>query len=148
MMGVGRIETLITLTGCLAMGLLGCSCSTMKPLYYSAVVANDGQEWIRVVPFRLADAPHSTVHVGEVHPGGRAGVSSFSCQPDETLPLAWRLVKTGEEKQAQATVNLPMEFTKEQGSAIVFHINPEEGTVSVSYEILDPKTGRMTIIRH
>lgn len=147
MMSLGRVETTAMLTGCLAVGLLGCSCSTMKPLHYSAVIANEGQEWIRVVPFKLADVPHSTVRVGEVHPGGRAGMSSFSCKPDGTLSIAWRLVKTGEEKHAQAVVNPPKEFTKERGSAIVFHVKPEEGTVSVTYEIIDPKTGRISVIR-
>jgi hypothetical protein len=147
MMSLGRIETLAMLAGCLMVGLLGCSCSTMKPLYYSAVIANEGQEWIRVVPFKLANAPHSTVRVGEVHPGGRAGMSSFSCKPDGTFSIAWRLVKTGEAKQAQAVVELPKEFTKELGSAIVFHIKPEEGTVAVTYEIIDPRTGRISVIR-
>lgn len=147
MMSLGRIKTLVMWTGCLAMGFLGCSCSTMKPLYYSAVIANEGQEWIQVVPFKLADAPHSIVRVGEVHPGGRAGMSSFSCEPDRTLSIAWRLVKTGEEKQAQAVVNLPKEFTRDRGSAIVFHVKPEEGTLAVTYEIVDPETGRISIIR-
>ncbi len=44
-------------------------------------------------------------------------------------------------------MQLPDAFTKYRGSAIVFHIKPEEGTVAVSYEILDPKTGRISVIR-
>jgi hypothetical protein len=137
----------VILVACVAACFLGGGCSTMKPLHYSAVVVNEGQEWIRIVPFKLAVTPHSTVHVGEVHPGGRAGMSSFYCEPDQILSIEWRLVTTGEEKHAQAFVELPKEFTKERGSAIVFHVKPEEGVVNVTYEILDPKTGRISVIQ-
>jgi hypothetical protein len=141
------MKMLAKLIGCLMVVSLGHSCSMVKPLSYSAVIANEGQEWMSVLPFNLADAPHSTVHVGEVHPGGRAGMSSFYYRPDQEVTITWRLMATGAERRARATIELPKEFTKERGSAIVFNVKPEDGTVTVTYEILDPKTERMSVIR-
>lgn len=132
---------------CVAVCLLECGCSTVQPLNYTVAVMNEGREGIRLMPFRLADTPDTTVAVGEALPGGRASMSPYYCRPKSSLTLAWCFLKTGEKRQAAAVVELPEEFTRERGSAIVFHIKPDDNTVDVTYEILDLRTGRMRIIR-
>jgi len=42
---------------------------------------------------------------------------------------------------------LPKEFTKERGSSIILRIMPEKQCVEVTYEILDPRSGQMTIVQ-
>lgn len=119
----------------------------MKPFNYTVAVMNEGQEGIWLMPFRLADDPNTTVLVGEVLPAGRKSISPYYCRPAHKLEIGWRYLQTGEERRGQVVMQLPDAFTKYRGSAIVFHIKPEEGTVAVSYEILDPKTGRISVIR-
>jgi hypothetical protein len=135
------------LVACVALCLFGSGCSTMRPLRYTSAIVNEGRQAITVEPFELADAPEATVAVGDVLPTGRKSMSPYYCRPKSILNLTWRLLQTGEERQAHVIVDLPKEFTKERGSAIVFHIKPEEGTVEVTYEILDPRTGVLSIIR-
>ncbi len=147
MIDAKRRNTASLFAACLAVCLFGGCCSTMKPLRYTVAVINEGREGIRVGPFELADVPEATVAVGEVLPGGRKSMSPYYCRPKQSLNLAWRFLQTSAERQARVVTELPKEFTKERGSAIVFHVRPEEGTVVVTYEILDPRTGRISVIR-
>lgn len=142
-----RFGTFVLLLISLAIGVLGFSCSTMKPLNYTVAVINEGRENVWFKPFQLTDAADTIVEFGEVFPSGRKSIAPYYCRPATTLDLSWRFLKSGEERQAQAAVNLPKEFTKKRGSAIVIHFKPEEGTVAVTYEIIDPKTGQMIVIQ-
>lgn len=130
-----------------AVCLFGSSCFTIKPLHYAVDIINDGKEKIIVDSFEIVQGPHATVAVGEVNPGGTAGMSPFYYKPLQKVVISWRAIKTGEKSKAEVAMELPKEFTKKNGSAIVFHINPEDGVVDVTYEILDPRTGRLKIIR-
>lgn len=132
---------------CMGVYLVGDGCSTIKPLRYTVAVVNEGREGIKVKPFELANEPEATVAVGEVLPGGRKSMAPYYCRPKQNLDLAWRFLHTSGERHVRVVSELPREFTKERGSAIVFHIKPEEGAVTVTYEIRDPKTGRTSIIR-
>lgn len=132
---------------CVAACLLGGGCSTMKPLRYGVAVVNGGTAKIVVDPFDIGEGTNAMVAVGELNPGKTAGMSPFYSRPLPTLTVVWRIPSTGAKQQAEVRPELPKEFTKERGSAIVFHVKPEEGTVSVTYEIIDPKTGRISVIR-
>jgi hypothetical protein len=147
MMIIGQMEMFAMLTLCLGISLLGCSCSTMKPLRYGVGVINGGSVKIVVEPFDIAEGPHSTVAVGQVNPGGTAGMSPFYRRPVERVTVAWRIYSTGEKGQAVVWPELPKEFTKAGGSTIFLRIFPEKQQIKVFYEILDPKTGRISVIR-
>ena len=145
MMSLGRMGVFAILTSCLC--VFESSCLTMKPLRYAVDIINDGKEKIVVDPFEVTKGQHATVAVGEVSPGGTAGMSPFYRRPMQTLTITWRVLSTGERGQAQVTPELPKEFTKDRGSSIILRIRPEEQRVDVTYEILDPRTGQVSILR-
>jgi len=120
----------------------------MKPLRYSVAVVNEGRNPIVVKPFDLSDARNATVAVGKVMPSGRKSMSTYYCRPAEELIISWLVLDTGEEKEAQAEIGLPKEFTRATGRAIVLHVNPDKATLQVSYELLDPGTGRARVVEN
>jgi hypothetical protein len=132
---------------CVTVCLFEGGCSTMKPLRYAVDIVNDGKERIAVDPFDIVEGTHSTVAVGEVNPGGTAGMSPFYRRPIRSFTVAWRILSTGERGRALVMPELPKEFTKERGSSIILRIRPEEQQVEVTYEIMDPRSGNLTIIR-
>jgi len=139
---IDRAITTIAITVC----LLGSGCSTTKPLRYGVAVINGGNARIIVEPFDIVEGAHSAVAVGEVGPGKTAGMSPFYCKPVETFTLEWRVPSTGAKGQAEVRPQLPKSFTKRRGSAIILRIVPDEQRVDVTYEILDPKTGRLVMV--
>jgi hypothetical protein len=145
-MTFGKINLFIA-TMCLIACLLGGGCLVMKPLSYTVAIINDGRDAIMVEPFELANTQDATVEVGEVVPKGRKSLSPFYNKPLHKVTISWRVIKTGKKGEAQVQPELPSEFTKDAGSAIVFHIKPEEGIVDVTYEILDLRTGQINSIR-
>ena len=148
---IGVFKTKMRKTPLLVFGTSLCiligSCSTTKPLHYSVDIMNGGKEGIKMEPFVLADSPRTTVSVGEAFPGGRVGEAPFYCRPNQIIEIHWSSIKTGQDGRASVQLNLPKEFTKKNGSCIVFHIKPEEKKVEMTYEILDPKTRETSIFR-
>jgi hypothetical protein len=132
---------------CVVVCVLGGGCSTMKTLRYGVAVVNEGTEKIVVVPFDIGEGPNAMVAVGEVNPGKTAGMSPFYRRPLQTFTVAWRVPSTGANGQVEVKPDLPKEFEKDAGSTMILRIHPEEPRVEVTYEILDPKTGRMNVIR-
>ena len=139
-----KIKTLFICLGAFAAS--GCA-SITRPLNYSVEIYNKGKEMIVVDPFLITDEPVSTVEVGEVYSHNSKAMSPFYTKPFQSVNIAWRSSTTGTRGSAQATLNLPKEFTKERGSEIKFYIFPEEQKVDVTYDIFNPKTGETYIIR-
>jgi hypothetical protein len=132
---------------CVTVCLLAGGCSTVKPLRYGVAVVNEGNEQIVVDPFDIGEGPQSMVSVGGVNPSRMAGMSPFYKRPLQAFSVTWRVPSTGAKGRAEVRPELPKEFTKERGSTIILRIRPEEQRVEVTYEIIDPKTGRMRVIR-
>lgn len=131
----------------ICVSLLSMGCSTTKPLKYSVDIVNGGREKIIVEPFQITEGAYEKVAVGEVNPGGTAGMSPYYGWPRQTFTVEWRVPSTGAKGQAEVRPQLPKSFTKKRGSAIILRIYPEEQRVDVTYEVLDPKTGALNAIR-
>jgi hypothetical protein len=142
-----RHHTLHLLTiVCLSLCVFSNSCITMKPLYYSVEVRNHGNEAINVEAIKLSDVEGETAKLGQIIPRGSFTVTPFFYPPSRHVTLGCESLQTKQRGSATVALTLPKEFNKERGSCIVFHLQPDEQRVVVSYEIVDPKTHAATII--
>ena len=126
----------------LAVLLVGCSGSS---LYYSVALINKGQETVTVEPFALNE--HETVLRDVLPLNADHGQAVFFYPPAKEINLVWSSSKTGVKVSTEVTINLPKEFTRENGSCINLYIDPEKQKIEVGYEILDPKTGDFNLVK-
>ena len=118
-----------------------------RPLDYSVEMKNKGSQMILVEPFQITDGPVSIVEVGEVYPNNGKAMAPFYTKPFQNLSITWLVSTTRAMGQAQVRLDLPKEFTKENGSCIKFYIYPDKQQVEVAYDIFNPKTGETKTIR-
>lgn len=123
--------------------VIGCT-ETGHRLSYSVAMVNDGKKTIRVDKLTLNsyDRPIST----ECWPGQRATDLSPTHVPNEAIKVSWIVKPTGERMETNLLINLPQAFITGENPTIVFHINPDQNKVNVTYEIQDKATGNVRTI--
>jgi len=112
---------------------------SFNSLNYSVMVINQTNEEIRIIPFNLNDSKDSTVAMGEMQPKGRASYGPFYTAPKKLVIIKWQNLKTQKEDQATVKVELPKEFTKQNGRTIYFYLS--KNGITAAYKIFDEKTG-------
>lgn len=115
--------------------VVGCK-RLFKPFRYNIGFRNLGNKDIFVEDVALYESKESSPAIGgELFKGGHMTSGNFFSKPNDKVIIEWRILKEDRPFKREVIIELPDEFTKENGFEITFNIDSNNKKVYVSYHI-------------